>query len=241
MAAATVANATEGYRMRARPLTLIVLLVCLSATGCTGAPVAVETPSEATIPSVSSQTPTPTPDPDIRVSAEAIQSALIPAGTCGDGETFGWDQRYPIQLDDGSGEEFDASGVGAGIMDSRLVGAEDMNGDGLRDAVLVVDCTGSPKDLCCSGRTSTANFVVVLDMGGATPTRVGDPIAATYVEIPDGDGSREIDGDTVTLEGDEILAHVRLVYPEGLDPADVEANEGWYRFALTSQWSSTPE
>src|SRR6478736_5114851 len=126
--------------MRARPLTLIVLLVCLSVTGCAGAPVSEATPSEAGTPSDSSQTqtqtptPTPTPDTDIRASAEAVQSALIPAGTCGDGETFGWDQRYPIQLEEGSGEEFDATGVGAGILSSRFVGAEDMNGDGVEDA-----------------------------------------------------------------------------------------------------------
>ena len=227
--------------MRARPLTLIVLLLCLSATGCTGAPGAVATPSVVTTPSISSQTPTPTPDTATGASTEAVKAALIPAGSCGDGETFGWHQPYPIQLEDGSGEQFDASGVGAGILSSRLVGIQDMNGDGREDAVLVVDCTGSPKDLCCAGRTSTANFVIVLDMSGATPTRVGDPIAATYVEIADGEGSREIDGDSVTLEGDGFLAQVRLVYPEGLAPADVAANEGWYRFTLTEQWSGTAE
>ncbi len=199
------------------------------------------TPSGAAATSSPVQTPTPAPTPDFRVSAEAAQTALIPAGTCGDGERFGWDQRYPIQLEDGSGEEFDEAGVGAGIMDSRLVGAEDMNGDGVEDAVLVVDCTGSPKDECCAGRMSTANFVVVLDMSGATSTRIGDPIAATHVEIPEGDGSREVDGETVTIEGNQILAHVRLVYPEGLDPADVAANEGWYRYTLTPHWSGTRE
>ena len=122
------------------------------------------------------------------MSAEAAQTALIPAGTCGDGERFGWDQRYPIQLEDGSGEEFDEAGVGAGIMDSRLVGAEDMNGDGVEDAVLVVDCTGSPKDECCAGRMSTANFVVVLDMSGATSTRSAIRLRRHMWRSPKGTG-----------------------------------------------------
>ena len=199
-------------------------------------------PSRCAGASQSSASPSPTPSAETAVTAQSVQSALIPVGSCGDGATFGWDQMYPIPLTGGSGEYFDASGLGAGILGSRFVGAEDMNGDGSEDAVIVLDCTGTPKEKCCAGRTSVASFVVVLDIGESSPARVGDPLTPTHVDIAGGDGFRAIDGDSVTLEGNEIRAYERLVYPDELDPAEIAANEGWYRFALVDgEWSSTAE
>jgi len=188
------------------------------------------------VPSASAESnPTPapsdTPETPVDITPESVEDLLIPAGACGNGTEIGWNQRHPVQLSEGTGEYYDNSGAGAGILSTTLVGAVDLNEDGARDAVLVLECTGTPVVDCCAGRTSILNAVVALELGGRYPRLLAEPLFATYVEDPDEDGAREIV--EAALSGTKVLVNVALVYPEDAEPSFVAANEGWFRYALT--------
>jgi hypothetical protein len=176
------------------------------------------------------------------ITEESVGELLIPAGTCGDADTFGWDQFDPIQLSNGVGESFDAPGEGAGILETRLVGAVDVTGDGVDEAVLALTCTGSPRELCCAGRTSLMVYVAVLDLTGETPTRVGNTIIPKDVPGPTPyDEVRSFQGDEVSLDGQTVVTYQRLVYPDQLGPADVAELEGEVRYDLQGdQWVASP-
>ena len=156
------------------------------------------------------------------VTDETVKDLLIPAGTCGDGSSIGWDQVEPIQLRDGEGESFDDDVRGAGVLESALIGAVDVSGDGAEEAVVSLKCTGSPKEMCCAGRTSSLDFIAVLDLTGETPRRVGDTITPTAPEDRSGtEQSRAFDGDAATLDGTTVVTYQTLVYPEQLSRREV--------------------
>jgi len=176
-----------------------------------------------------------------KVTANSVGNLLIPAGTCGTVGGSGWDQRYPIQLRDGKGERFDASDRGAGILSTRLVGTVDLTADGAKDAVLLLQCTGSREKMCCAGRLSIMNVVAVLDLNGASPRRLGTPIFAQSVLDSDGEQQpRAIQSDSVRIDGKRIVTLERLVYPEQLDPAEAARLDGRMRYALANgRWTPT--
>ncbi len=166
------------------------------------------------------------------ITEKSVESLLIPAGTCGTG-SIGWDQREPIQLHHGLGQSFDRDGHGAGVLQTALVGAADVTGDGVDEAVVSLKCTGSPSKLCCAGRTSSLDFIAVLDLTGDRPRRVGDTITPT--EPTDRSGTDEVrafDGDAATLDGATVVTQQTLVYPEQVKPRDRAALEGVVRYRL---------
>lgn len=197
------------------------------------APSAVPTPTPTPTPTPS---PSPTPEPGADITDASVQSLLMPAGSCGSGSSVGWNQPYAIQLVDGNGEFYDDSGMGAGIISTTLVGAADMNEDGAMDAVLMLDCTGTPFVDCCAGRTSTLHAAVVVDVSDRFPALIGEALFGAY-QSPDAE-PHEIQ--EVAVTGKQILTHETFVYPENLDPAVVAANEGWIRYALVDgHWQPT--
>ena len=165
------------------------------------------------------------------ISQASVEGLLIPAGTCGGPSDAGWNQLDPIQLSAGEGESFDDSGEGAGILATRLVGAVDVTGDGVDEAVVALTCTGSPQELCCAGRTSLMDFVAVLDLHDGTVRRVGDTIMPVDVPVP-GPSPRQFHADEVSLDGSTVVTYQTLVYPEQLDPDEVAALEGEVRYTL---------
>lgn len=170
------------------------------------------------------------------ITEASVGELLIPAGTCGDGTTLSWDQVDPIQLSGGQGESFDSDLVGAGVLDTHLVGAVDVTGDGLDEAVVALNCTGSLNETCCAGRTSHLDVVAVLDLSGDTPRRVGDTIMPIDVPGPNEyDETRSFEGDDVTLDGTTVVTYQTLVYPEQLSPNDVERLAGEVRYSLQGE------
>ncbi|MBS1907178.1 MAG: VWA domain-containing protein [Actinobacteria bacterium] len=186
---------------------------------------------------------TPTAPKKVEITADSAAQLLIPAGSCGLPNAAGWDQPASIQLSGGVGESFDADRKGAGILESRLVGTSDFNGDGVEDAVIVIQCTGTPKELCCAGAGSVAWAVIVLDLSTGTPQRIGDPIFAG-----EGQTSKGIEPLTIAegkhpveLDNGTIVTYEMPVYG-GVDPADAAAISGWFRYARSdAQWTRSPK
>lgn len=134
---------------------------------------------------------------------------LIPAGTCGaGGEDEAWNHERPIQLVNGSGEAFDADLEGAGIFAARHLGNVDVNGDGINEIVLAVDCSGTPLYLCCASRASVMTFVVALDVTGPAPTRVGGTI------VPGLHDGEQYDIVEAGLAGAGVVTTQRAVYQD---------------------------
>ena len=153
---------------------------------------------------------------------------LIPAGTCGAGaEDEAWDQPRPIQLVNGSGAAFDADLNGAAIFDSRHLGNVDVNGDGIHEIVLAIDCSGTPLHLCCASRASVMTFVVALDVSGPTPTRVGDTI------VPGIHDDEQYDIVAAHLAGTAVVTTQRAVYQDTWQTRQVT-----YRYT-DGQWMSS--
>lgn len=164
---------------------------------------------------------------------------LIPAESCARVNGAGWEQADPIPLHDGVGQAFDANGVGAGVLGTRLVGNVDVNGDGVDEAVLVLKCTGTPQSQCCSGPGSVIHKVVALDVSGQAPKRVGDSIFAPAASVSRGNGALGIDDGEhkVVIDGHDIVAYETPIDPASLDPSEAAALSGWFRYTwVGDQW-----
>jgi len=215
---------------RSAAAVVAVVVGCALLGSCTPEP-------DAGAPTSSPTEGTPAPSSEsaeagLLVTVDSVQNLLIPAGACGSGSGAGWDQPFAIQLSDGSGEHFDDAGKGAGILKTTFVGSSDINRDGVNDAVVMLDCTGTPLADCCAGRTSTLNAAVVLDVSDESPSLNGEPLFGSAVEVAGVDEYREIA--EVALIGTQLLVREVFTYPEELDPAVVTTHEGWHKFALTN-------
>lgn len=146
--------------------------------------------------------------PDIR--AIDFQSATLPAGSCNFGS---WQSRNPIRLDGGSGNSdtySPASGgfSGVSVNGTNVVGYADVDGDGSEEAVLAINCAGSPVELCCAGRSSLLTFAIAVRRTGDGLRLVGEPIVGLPIS---GAESRIAE---VRLEGSMILTRESVIYPE---------------------------
>lgn len=170
---------------------------------------------------------------------DVVGELLIPAGACTQ-----WEGTRPIQLSGGQGENFDDGGSGTGILETRLVGATDLTGDSRDDAVLVVQCTGTPAAQCCAGRSSILSTVLALDLSGTTPVLIGTPFSGGSIFSSEGDVDAEIydDGsDSPRLEGTDVLAYEYPIY-ELEDPDEAETIAGWFRHTLKNgEWIRVSE
>jgi pimeloyl-ACP methyl ester carboxylesterase len=170
---------------------------------------------------------------------DVVGELLIPAGACTQ-----WEGSRPIQLSDGQGENFDDGQSGTGILATRLVGTTDLTGDGRDDAVLVVQCTGTPAALCCAGRASIMSTVLALDLSGATPVLIGTPFSGGSLSSSEGDVYAKIydDGtDSPRLEGTDVLAYEYPTY-DLEDPDEAETIACWFRHTLKNgEWTRVSE
>ncbi|WP_424708152.1 hypothetical protein [Microbacterium sp. SLBN-111] len=164
------------------------------------------------------------------ISDQSVGTLLVPAGAC-----VGWGPSKPVQLSGGKGETFDSSGSGTGILDTRLIGAKDLTGDGADDAVLLIDCTGTPAAHCCAGRASILPTVIALDLAGANPVLIGNPITGGSLASSEGPVPTKIgtlDGRTPVLDGKDILTYEAPIYDLD-DPQEAARISGWFRHTLT--------
>ncbi|MBS1673015.1 MAG: hypothetical protein JSS74_03525 [Actinobacteria bacterium] len=173
------------------------------------------------------------------VSDQTVGNLLIPAGAC-----VGWSDSKPIQLVNGQGENFDADENGTGILDTRLIGATDLTGDGTDDAVLKVSCTGTPAAKCCAGRGSVIPTIIALDLAGTAPRLIGDPIMGGDLASSEGRVAAIIydtPGYAPRLDGKDILTYEAPLY-DLTDPNETDRISGWFRHVLADgTWSRTAE
>lgn len=146
--------------------------------------------------------------PDVR--AVDFLSATLPAGSCNFGS---WQSSNPIRLNKGSGNSdpySPASGEfsGVSVNATQVVGYADVDGDGSEEAVLAIDCAGSPVELCCAGRSSLLTFAIAVRRAGDGLQLVGEPI----VGLPISGAESEIA--EVRLEGSTIVTRESVIYPE---------------------------
>src|SRR6478609_44916 len=153
------------------------------------------------------------------LTASQLRNSLIPAGSCNTGgETeWGWDRTVSVQLHDGQGETaVPGSDEWVSILESSLLGWNDFNDDGKRDAVLMLRCAGSRIDLCCAGQSSLLNFIAVFSVGeDGKLTRIGEPYAGQEIYPGDEYGpasssviSASLVGKTLTTEEGVLYSHL---------------------------------
>ncbi len=169
-----------------------------------------------------------------KITQRSVENLLIPADSC-------WSGSDEIQLHNGEGERVHTPDEATSILSADLVGTVDLTGDGVEEAVVALRCTWVPLSLCCAGRESTLDVITVLDLNGATPRRVGQPIAPQSVRGSDGTKHpRKIDTRKVLISGKRIVTWEYLTYRYDFDPAEVARLEGRVRHSLVNgRWVST--
>ncbi len=163
------------------------------------------------------------------ISPEAVANYLIPAGACPQ-----WEGSKPIQLKNGQGENFDADERGTGIVETKFIGKADLNGDGSEDAVLAIDCTGTPVAHCCAGRASVLTTIVALDVSSGDPTLIGQPLDGEELDSSEGEVSAYIslrEDEMPWLDGTNILVYEGPIYDlKNVD--EMKRISGWFRYSL---------
>lgn len=134
-----------------------------------------------------------------------FQNVTLPAGSCRYGS---WENPAPIPLNNGTGESSDGTFEGvASVLSVRVVGFADFDANGTIDALLDVECSGTPLDQCCAGTASIDHFGVVLTGGSEDLELMGGvPITATYSE------QGLITTDSVSIDGTTIVMNQRFGY-----------------------------
>lgn len=142
-------------------------------------------------------------------------NATIPAGVCGDGET-GWEHDVPIELTGGKGvgEQPDGSFADVSIMESRVLGTADVDSDGSPETVLALQCSGSPPESCCAGRTSLLWFVAAFDAASDELRLKGPVIRGTPATPGDEDGPAFRAIEDARLDGASVVTTERISYAE---------------------------
>lgn len=141
-------------------------------------------------------------------------NSTLPPNTCWTGDS-GWDHSMPIQLKGGTGVARTANGEfgGASVLESKILGRADLDGDGQEEVVLSMLCTGSEPQNCCAGRTSLMTTIGVFKPG-ATLKQVGTSLmgGASGPGGEFGPAVRSID--SAVLRGTTIVTKETIVYGE---------------------------
>jgi hypothetical protein len=153
-----------------------------------------------------------------------ILNSSVPAGVCGD-DSVGWKQPNPIQLTNGQGESRNASGAATGpsIHPAKIVGQADFDGDGRRDFLISVYCSGGTIADCCAGRSSHAQYAYAVTAGpDGEPRMIGDVLRAGSSLPGDryGPAARDIREITIDAQG-QVVTREHIYYPEQYTSAQV--------------------
>lgn len=145
-----------------------------------------------------------------------LLNAALPVGTCGT-EDRGWSHASPIQLTDGQGEARTAGGHfdGASVLSTSILGRHDIDGDGLTDAVLLLQCSGSEIAMCCAGRTSITSVVAVFSSDSRGRLTLAAPTIWGGASLPGnqyGPAQRMLA--EAELDGNQVVTSEYLPYPE---------------------------
>lgn len=134
-----------------------------------------------------------------------FQNVTLPAGSCQFG---GWENPEPIPLSGGQGESGGTDyGPSASVLSVEVVGFADFDGNGGEDALLQVECSGTPLDRCCAGATSILTFGVVLSGSEGDLQRLGPPIT------PPLSSSSTVTIESLALEGTTVAVTQRFGQP----------------------------
>lgn len=161
--------------------------------------------------------------PPKRLTDQQVLNSRLPANVCRTGD-IGWEHASPIQLSDGKGvaKAADGSFGGAAVLESKVVGRADLDGNGQEEIVLSLMCTGSPPENCCAGRSSISTTVAVFAAGSGQPLR---QVATSLMggATPPGDefGPAQRQIWSVSLQGTTIVTSESIIYWEGYTPAQV--------------------
>ena len=150
-----------------------------------------------------------------------LLNSTLPANVCWTGES-GWQHAAPIKLKNGQGAAWvaDRSYAEAGIMETKVVGRADVDGDGEQEVVLDLACAGSEPERCCAGRASLMPTIGVFKPG--TPLRQVAPSLMGGASEPGGEfGPADRRIDSISLRGKVIVTQETIIYPEGYTAAQV--------------------
>lgn len=173
--------------------------------------------------------------------ADVARNMVIPAGVCGNGEgDVGWNQNSPIKLKEGEGEKFDdpsdPTAGGASIDKVRLLKYTDMDGDGQKDYVLAMNCSGTPKEQCCAGKASKLNVVAIVADKGNDTRQIGKTLWGSTGKGGTEDPLEFVEG-SQKFQGDTLVAKLRKIYAKSeAEATPVMAAYDW----KNGEWSMRP-
>lgn len=147
-------------------------------------------------------------------TAAQLRNTTLPADSCG-GRNYGWSSTVPIRIRNGFGEARDSRGkyAGATVDQARVVGYADFDHDGRRDALMSIHCYGSPRAMCCAGRTSNLTFAIALSFAnGGRPSLLGAPIQGGKDYPGDQYGPAERGIRAIRLSGTDVVTTEYTIY-----------------------------
>lgn len=151
-----------------------------------------------------------------RMTDQELMGAELPPNVCWTGEA-GWEHANSIRLRGGQGvaRAADGSFGGASILETKVVGRADLDGDGRQEIVLSLLCTGSQPENCCAGRTSVMPAVGVFTIqNGQTLTKRAPTLMGGASAPGDKFGPAHRHITSVSLRGETIVTSEAIVYPE---------------------------
>lgn len=165
----------------------------------------------------------------LRMTDEQILNSELPANVCRAADGRGWDHSKPIRMKDGQGEAVAADGSygGATVLESKVFGRRDLDGDGKQEILLLLWCAGSPREYCCAGRSSIMRTVAAFVQNGTGLRQVGRSLMGGATPPGDKFGPADRQIWSVTLRGSTVVTSETIIYPEqytfaqagGADPA----------------------
>jgi hypothetical protein len=182
------------------------------------------------------------------LGADRLLNAEIPAGSCTDDDGRGWDDTVPVQLVEGQGQtQVPGTESWLSILEAQVLGWADFDSDGEREVAMMLRCSGSSIENCCSGQASLMWFVATykVDAEGRL-TRTGSPFNGGEVYPGTESGPAHTAITTATLDGTAIRTEEYVLYSHtydrdqlgGLDPANAAVRRVW-RQGPDGTWTSS--
>ena len=101
-----------------------------------------------------------------------------------------------------------------GLLERTGLGTADVDSDGSPETVLALQCSGSPPESCCAGRTSLLWFVAAFDAASDELRLKGPVIRGTPATPGDEDGPAFRAIEDARLDGASVVTTERISYAE---------------------------
>lgn len=163
----------------------------------------------------------------LRMTDKQLLNAELPAHVCVAADGDGWDSDRTIQLKDGRGiaKAADGSFDGVSVMETKVLGRADLDGNGKTELVLSLVCSGSPPEHCCAGQSSIMQTVVVFTESGGKLTRVAPSLMGGATPPGDqfGPANRKIMA--ASLRGTTVVTKEIVLYAHMYTPAQLGGDD----------------